>query len=376
MAGGISRITDGLKNVFRSNNHKVYLLACHKAKNPTYTYDNEQYFLPDHTLSSSESLDFASQLIKDKDVDIIINQGGIDYDAVTFCHKLSQMTGIKLINCMHNTLLTQIRNYAYQREWYWNKGYKRVLFKLCKSRFFSELLVKYYIIRNRAKYRFIVASSDAIVVLCSGQKEDLKILSGCKDCSKIYVIPNFNSVIYEKKLKENLVLWIGTIDFSVKRIDFMLDVWKKIEGKVPGWTLLILGDGPGLNMAKKYSGDLELKSVSFEGRVDPKPYLEKAKILCVTSSHESFSLVSIEALAAGVYPVINNSYPAAEEIIKDESFGMLVPKFSKKAFSDRLLQAMSCMIDSEKLMKESMRYTKYEVYSLWTEVMALVMKKQ
>ena len=70
----------------------------------------------------------------------------------------------------------------------------------------------------------------------------------------------------------------------------------------------MLGKGSGAGGAvmeemKGLAGELNLKNVSFEGQVDTKPYYERSEIVCVTSAHESFSLVLAEGLSNGVIPM-------------------------------------------------------------------------
>ena len=190
---------------------------------------------------------------------------------------------------------------------------------------------------------------------------------GLRDSSKIDIIPNFNStnLQYDRR-KDNEVLWIGTTEFQTKRLDFMLDVWCIVYKNNPGWTLKVLGDGPSLTMAKELVKKEHIANVSFEGRVDPTKYLESAKIICVTSSHESFSLVTIEGLASGVYPVIINSFPAASMLIKNQENGSLVKAFSRAEFAKELNRVMNSPLPSPESLAASVeKYSPEQAYQNW-----------
>ena len=91
----------------------------------------------------------------------------------------------------------------------------------------------------------------------------------------------------------------------------MLRIWKQVESKHPDWNLLMLGDGPSWKEMKELSKSLGLQRVSFSGRVQPEVYYKKSSILCVTSVHESFSLVTLEAQRAGCVPILNNAFSPA-----------------------------------------------------------------
>ena len=69
--------------------------------------------------------------------------------------------------------------------------------------------------------------------------------------------------------------------------------------------------------------------------------LKKSDILIVSSqSHESFGLVIIEAMSAGV-PVIANNVGGIREIIKSSKFGILVNKNSIRDFSNSLIKLLT-----------------------------------
>ena len=113
----------------------------------------------------------------------------------------------------------------------------------------------------------------------------------------------------------------------------------------------------------------KIQNIIFEGRVVPDTYYDRAKIICVTSVHESFSLVTIEAKHHGVVPIVQDSFPMAKEIVNDGVDGLLVLPFNRKDFVDKLDYLMS----NEKLVKDysrqaienSQQYQVQRISSLW-----------
>lgn len=372
VAGGISRMTATLANTFKDKGINVFYVAHIHSKNRNCEYDSKQYFLPDpfSSIKASANIDYLREFVIKHSINIVINQSPFERDFSEVFDILRQELGFKLISCYHNAILTPIRNYAYQVNWVYKHSGRTWLFNILKNKWISKFMVQLYILKKRQDFKYCYENSDAIVVLCNGLKSELLQMLGIHNSNKIHVIPNFLTETYSSTIpKHNIVLWIGTTDFRVKRLDYMLDVWSEVCRMNPDWQLVILGDGTDLQKAKTISKNLCLQNITFTGRVDPKKYLETAKIICVTSSHESFSLVTIEGLAAGVYPVVNNSFPAASMLIKDKENGSLVKAFSRKEFAKELNRVMNSPLPAPKTLAESVeKYSPEQAYQNWEAV--------
>ena len=141
----------------------------------------------------------------------------------------------------------------------------------------------------------------------------------------------------------------------------------------PDWQLKILGDGPHLEVAKRIAHDLHLSNYSFEGRVNPDSYYASAEILCVTSSHESFSLVLLEALQHGVIPIANNSFYTASEILDGGKYGILTAPFNISNFTSKLdLLITNNSLREEFREKATIALTRYSpeiIFAIWESIM-------
>lgn len=153
----------------------------------------------------------------------------------------------------------------------------------------------------------------------------------------------------------------------------MLEVWHLFSETNTDWYLYILGDGPDLNWAKNYVAHNNIRNIFFEGRVDPVEYYKKAKISCITSSYESFSMVIVESFKYGVVPIVNNSFPSASYLVDNENNGLLVKKFSKKSFLLALRELTSSQSKIEKMrlrgLKSALMYSTDVVGEKWLQLL-------
>lgn len=368
-AGGISRTTANLGRLLRKHHFGVWFVGVANI-DPSAEYDEQQLFLPTTKTNEEKNISFLCNLISEKKIQIIINQAPLNLSLVNLLNNCAKITHIKVVACYHNSILTPIIRFAYCQEYRLKQHHLRWLFHLLKCKSISNALVQVYIYKWRSTYRQTVAKSDAVVLLCDGQVNELLRMCGYKDCSKAFVIPNcIPSSGGGTQKKSNNVVWTGTFDFTIKRPDLMLRVWQKVSPIHPNWTLYMIGDGPSLLEMKKLSQSLHLRNIVFTGRIIPDQYYESAKIQCVTSIHESFSLVSVEAMEKGNPVIAFNSFTAASMIIASNETGYLIKPFDVDSFANHL----SRLMDDEVLRqlmgeraKESInRFSEESVYTKW-----------
>lgn len=338
-SGGISKITYTLADVFKTYNHNVYFLS--EKENKKIKMRSIQYVLPNNDVISEENIVYFQKLLNEKNIDIVINQYALNSVSSSFLELCKSKFNFKLVSCFHNSILTPIYNFAYQKEYILKKNKLSVLYRLLKTDILKSILIKLYIKRHRTHYRDTVNGSDAVVSLCEGLRDELFKMIGDYSGTNHYVIPNCVHIPDNYILnKRNDIIWVGTFDNSVKRPDLMLEIWPQISEKCPNWTLRFLGDGPSYNEMKNLAERKKMEHVVFEGRVSPEEYYKKAKVLCLTSTHESFSLVTVEAKRYGVVPIIMNTFPAAEIIVNDGVDGILVNHYDKKKYAQNVINLL------------------------------------
>lgn len=372
--GGISRTTYNLAKSLREHGHNVFLIG-HRKLDLECLYDPGQCFIPSSIENSFDDMvDYLNLYIQKQSIDIIINQNPFVKLYVDLIYSASRGLKCKVISCYHNTILTPVYNYAYQKEYQLRSKKLGILYYILKCKFVNRILVKYYIQRNKNLYINTIHKSDRVVLLCEGLKDELIKISGISDEQKYDIIPNmvpdFSSV--DDIEKQNKVLWVGTFDNNVKRPDLALKIWKRLSIIRSDWELHLLGDGPALEEMKSLANKMKLSNVFFEGRKNPYPFYQESKILMVTSTHESFSLVTVEAMSNKCVPVVFNSFPAATKIIKDKKTGFLIPAFSIESFSETMLYLMDKPVYLKTISEESKiastKYSSQNVVGLWNDL--------
>ena len=114
----------------------------------------------------------------------------------------------------------------------------------------------------------------------------------------------------------------------------------------------------------------------FEGRVNPEQYYKNAKITCVTSTHESFSLVTLESLQNGVIPIMFNSFPAASLLINSGDNGFLVRPYNIDEYSNQLYKLISNFELYNRMylntIPSSLNFCPEEVYNKWVKLFSIL----
>ena len=98
--------------------------------------------------------------------------------------------------------------------------------------------------------------------------------------------------------------------------------------------LLVIGAGPNLREYRRYVGLRKIRDVEFLGRVTDEEkarYLASADIFCAPSTgQESFGIVLLEAMAAGV-PIVASDIHGYKQVVQRNVQGLLVePRNSKQ----------------------------------------------
>lgn len=372
-SGGVSRITWNLYKLFRKNGNQVWIISA-KDIHKGVKYDDRQFFLPNAEQANTISnFDYLSSFIIKNDIQFIINQAATTKDVVDLLWKCGQQTKAKVINCFHNSILTPVYNFAYTREFELTISKRRWLFSLMKLPIVKQVLVPYYIHQNRSLYLNTINKSDAVLLLCEGQLKELKRMCNLSECKKAFVIPNcvpYGEICDEQK--KQIVLWVGSFDYAIKRPDNMLRIWQQVSSNHPEWVLYMLGDGPSFETIKKMAEQNGIVNIHFTGRVNPDEYYNESEILCLTSVHESFSLVLVEAMQHRMAVIAFDSFTAAKYIINDNYDGILVKAFDIKSYADALKRLMEDEQERKRIQTGTSysvsRFSGETVYKHWTNL--------
>ena len=142
--------------------------------------------------------------------------------------------------------------------------------------------------------------------------------------SRITVIPlgidrsNPGSPSPDPRSREPLVLFVGSI-FERRRVDRLIEAFDEVAARVPNAHLEIVGDNrtrhPRLDLDAIRRGRAHADRIHIRSYVDDETLAalyQRASVLAFLSEYEGFGFTPLEALAAGVAPVLLDT-PIARE---------------------------------------------------------------
>lgn len=356
LIGGVEKVSFELGNYWHHCGHKVIFLSRYcSGLAEGYESGCEEYFLPDSDVADTKrNEDYTVHLLKSKTIDYVINQGSVFEDLCQLCYKVKQRLPIRLITAIHYDPLCRIK--ALETSFFIRERLGGSL-RLWLIDFL--LYLRYHLVgrgkaleNEKRAFLTVAQNSDAVVLLSGAFLGDALSLTRGQYENKFYAIPNpilrktdNGSALCKKKQ----IIYVGRIEFGMKRTDRILRIWRKLESKHPDWKCKIIGDG-GIkksleNTARKY----RLKNLCFEGVQNPEKYYAESEILCMTSTTEGFGMVLIEALQYKCIPVSYRSYASLDDIVIDGVNGCTIAPFDENEYVRRLDALMSSEEERERL---------------------------
>lgn len=158
-----------------------------------------------------------------------------------------------------------------------------------------------------------------------------------------YFRPNVPLIEKYNDGKLNIV-FMGRLEFR-KGLNYLLKAFYDVKKEMPETRLIICG--PGTRLRKRYEQwvkDVRLQDVVFTGMVnfDEQPsYYRTADVFCApNTSHESFGLILIEAMATG-RPVVASNIEGFASVVTDGKEGVLVPPMTVRPLANALLKMLN-----------------------------------
>jgi len=197
-------------------------------------------------------------------------------------------------------------------------------------------------------YQYSYHHFDAIIAQSNDMKKDLA-LHYPKSADKATVINNSISIERIQKLAEEEIDFpfnhdtINLISVAAlrpqKRHDLLLKSFSLLP---PNYRLIIAGKGSEEEKLKKLAKSLNIeKRVLFTGLLlNPYPYIKEADLLVLTSEHEGFPNVLLEANALGTAIVAFNCVGGISEIIQQGINGFHIPFSQTQLLSNKIQDAV------------------------------------
>ena len=147
-----------------------------------------------------------------------------------------------------------------------------------------------------------------------------------------------------KNVKErNSILFVGRLDVKQKGVDLLIHALRYVQKEIPDVNLYIIGQGDSLGYLKNLTAELELgENIIFLGYVDENELTDmysKCEIFVFPSLYESFGIVIIEAMSAGL-PVVSYDLDCVSETLEDGKYGILVKKGGIKELADAIIRLL------------------------------------
>ena len=367
--GGIARVNCNLYDSLTANGVNCFFLSVEHKE--TYTPYCKQLYLPEPFRCNSEkNIEWLHVFLIENDISFIINND-YDIDAVNLLDKARIETKCRIISWIHNNIVEYGSLVGYRYEKKLKDKHLDLVYSLITSKMVVRLFRYFAKRKHTTTAQEIYNRSDRVITVCDGNIEEFIFLLGHKDyVNKILSIPNFIPDLFSKanvEEKQKNIVWCGTVDFDLKKTNWMLKIWRKVQAENRDWTLTIMGDSGWLDEMKKYADSLGVERVVFSGRVKPEVYYKNASIICSTSISESFGLTLVEGMQYGAVPIAFASSSSIKQIIANN--GILVHPFDKDKYAAELIRLMNneCLRKelSERCVAASAQYTTSAVIPQW-----------
>jgi N-acetyl-alpha-D-glucosaminyl L-malate synthase BshA len=203
---------------------------------------------------------------------------------------------------------------------------------------------------------FSIERSDAVTAVSESLRASTALELGVK--ADIRVIPNFLDCDVYKRVDAahlrrrflsdhphaRLVVHISNFR-PVKRIDAVIEVFDRIQQRVPA-RLLLVGDGPELATAHRMARQRNIANLvhAVGAQEEVIPLLSASDLFLLPSAQESFGLAALEAMACEV-PVVASCVGGLPEVIVDGVSGVLHPLDAHEAMA---ASAIALLADPER----------------------------
>jgi glycosyltransferase involved in cell wall biosynthesis len=205
----------------------------------------------------------------------------------------------------------------------------------------------------KAGIKYLYRYADSVVAVSKGLADEL-ISKFSVSKEKIVVIHNpldINNII-DKSMQPINYDWFSSANKNIisvgrlteqKNFSLLLTAFKKVKSQVPNAFLIILGEGQLRESLWQKVTELEISdSVAMPGFLDnPFSVMSRSNIFVLSSKYEGFGNVLVEALACGSYVVSTDCPSGSSEIIKNESYGKLVPINSEEDMVKEIVFALN-----------------------------------
>ena len=212
-----------------------------------------------------------------------------------------------------------------------------------RKRFWHRFLtcLIFYALRRAAAIRVVSDTVKHALIARGVRRAAIHVISTPVEIQRFYRPASSSSEPSPERLPH--VLSVGRLERE-KRLDHLLQAWKKVIARVPHARLFIVGDGSQRHALTALTQTLALtESVFFAGAVPTEEipsYYHNAAVFALTSESESFGKVLVEAGAAQL-PAVATATLGAQSIIQPDVTGFLVPVGDTNLIAEKIIQLLT-----------------------------------
>ena len=341
--GGTEVVTTILANAFAKKSYSVTIVSFEQTipELSSELHATIKLFKLSYPVNTNRNIRDFKKIIVENDIDFILNQWCLPYYVTKLCNAAIGKSDCKLISVLHgvpdkNKRLLHIENKIKSTE----NIIISMIYKLTRK-----------ILLNVTAYnlKYVYINSAKYVVLSKSFIESFINLSTIKNASKLITIGNPLTISnedyhYVPSSKEKVILYVGRMDYTNKRVHRIIEAWERLYEIYPDWKLVLVGDGPDRTTLENYVNRKKIIGVHFEGfkKEAPTEYYSRSSRLILTSDLEGFGLVLIEAMSFAVVPVVYGSYTAVYNIVTNNKSGFITSMpYSEEETVNKLKELMS-----------------------------------
>ena len=202
------------------------------------------------------------------------------------------------------------------------------------------------------------------------------------DVPGMVVIPNARTYTPREcaALDSHRVIAVGRYTHQ-KGFERLIEAWRLLSGRVPGWRLDIIGDGEERAALQGLIDAYGLEaSVTLARPTNDMPAVYNgASLVAMSSRYEGLPMILVEAQAYGLPIVSFDCKCGPADVVKDGVTGYLVPEGDIEALAQRL----EVLMRDDELRKQmgtaareaSERYSVERVMARWVELFETVVKE-
>jgi glycosyltransferase involved in cell wall biosynthesis len=197
--------------------------------------------------------------------------------------------------------------------------------------------------------KFLYQKADKVICVSQRIEEKVKQKFDLKNTVTIHNPYDFSKIEIEKgaSVSEQYIMYFGRFDEKVKNFSLMLEAFHLSKIHLQGYKLLLMGEGPDLEIIQKNIKRLQLEEVViiYPFNKNPFQFVQQAKFTILTSRYEGFPLSIVESLALGTPVISVDCDSGPNELIQNGFNGLLVGNNNPHLFAT----AMKQLVEDENL---------------------------